>query len=229
MIVTLGLVFTILWVWHDYITSPPYVDSELYPVRGIDVSAHNGMMNFEGAAEDGIEFVFIKASEGRDFQDSNFRLNYEKAARAGLKIGAYHFFRFDRDGISQAINLLKAIDKRTLDLGVAVDIEKMGNPKDVHPDSITENLQNMVDFLNLKGYRVILYSNTQGYYDYLAQNFKGYPLWICSFSSVPIHEDWTFWQYYHKGKVKGINGAVDMNVFNGSRKQWQEFLHAQRR
>lgn len=227
--VAVMLVFTILWAWNDYMTSPPYVDPQVYPIRGIDISAHNGMMNLEGAADDGIEFVFIKLTEGKDFRDSNFRINYDKAARAGLKIGVYHFFRFDRDGVSQAVNLLKSLGNRKLDLGIAVDVEKEGNPPGIPIDSITDRLQSMVDILNMKGYRVIFYSNTQGYYDYLSQNFKGYPLWICSFSSNPINEEWTFWQFNHHGKVKGINGDVDINVFNGSRKQWEDFLKAQRR
>lgn len=224
LLVALLLAGAAVWAWNDYITSPPYVDPERFPIRGIDVSAHNGMMNFEGAAADGIEFVFIKASEGKGFRDSNFRLNYEKAARAGLKIGAYHFFRFDVDGVSQAVNLLKAIDGRRLDIGIAVDVEAEGNPKGVPPDSITERLTAMTEFLNMKGYRVMFYSNSKGYYEYLAENFRGYPMWICSFDGEPREENWTFWQYYHRGRVKGINGDVDLNVFNGKRHQWERFL-----
>ena len=102
MLLAVLLVLTCVWAYRQFITSPPYVDPERYPVRGIDVSRHNGMMNLDAAAAEGVEFIFIKASEGGDFRDENFRLNYQKARHAGMKIGAYHFFRFDRDGIEQA-------------------------------------------------------------------------------------------------------------------------------
>ena len=210
--------------YNWYIKTPPYVDPQRYPIRGIDLSSHNGMLSFEGVREDGIEFVFLKASEGTDFRDTNFRLNYDKARKADLKVGAYHYFRFDRDGVSQALNLLRTIGARQLDLGIAVDVEDAGNARGVPRDSIRERLSEMIDYLNLRGYRVTIYSNRDGYYDYLKEDFRGFPLWICSFQSVPINDDWTFWQYYHHGKVKGIKGEVDLNVFSGSRKEWEEYL-----
>ncbi|MDE7509285.1 MAG: hypothetical protein K2M62_04105, partial [Muribaculaceae bacterium] len=122
--VSAALACAALWAWRQFKTSPPYVDPERYPVRGIDVSAHNGMMNLDAAAESGIEFIFIKASEGDTFRDANFRINYDKASHAGMKIGAYHFFRFDCDGVSQGMNLRKAIADRPLELGVAIDVEE---------------------------------------------------------------------------------------------------------
>lgn len=222
--VSLMLIAAGYYAYHWYIKTPPYVDPVLYPVRGIDLSSHNGMLSFDGVKEDGFEFVFLKATEGTDFRDSNFRLNYSKAEKAGLKIGAYHFFRFDKDGVSQALNLLRAIGTRQLDLGIAVDVEATGNARNVPKDSIRERLSSMIDYLNLRGYRVTLYSNKDGYYDYLKEDFQGYPLWICSFQKIPINEDWTFWQYYHHGSVKGIKGDVDLNAFSGSRQEWQEYL-----
>lgn len=81
-------------VWYavrEYMETPPYLDEARFPVRGIDISSHNGMMNLEAARADGIEFAFIKASEGESFGDPNFALNHEKATAAGMKVGAYHF------------------------------------------------------------------------------------------------------------------------------------------
>lgn len=210
------------WVWFK--TSPPYVDPDRYPVRGIDISSHNGMMNLEAAKADGIEFCYIKASEGADFRDANFRLNYGKARHAGLKVGAYHYFRFDKDGVEQALNLIGAVGYRRLDLGVAVDVEEAGNTRNVPQDSILDRLTRMAEYLHMRGYRVIFYSNKDGYYDYLQKAVPGSPLWICSFNRTPINADWTFWQYDHHGKVAGIKGDVDLNTFSGSRSEWEEFL-----
>ena len=224
LMISLLLVMAGIWATKHFLETPPYVNPDKYPIRGIDVSAHNGMMNFDAAAQDGISFVFIKASEGTGFRDENFRLNYDKANAAGLKTGAYHYFRFDAAGVPQAINFLKAIGDRDLDLGLAIDVEEHGNATGVSQEKIIDRLQAMIEFLNLKGHRVILYSNRDGYYDFIEENFKGLPLWICSFSDPPISTEWDFWQFNHRGKVKGIRGDVDMNTFSGSRQQWYDYL-----
>lgn len=234
LIVSLGfpvvvalLVIAAISAFLHFKTTPPYVDPERYPIRGIDVSSHNGMMNLDAVREAGYEFIFIKASEGEDFKDSNFRLNYDKAVTAGLKTGAYHFFRFDKDGVAQAQNLLQAVGGRHLDLGLAVDVEKQSNDTTISRDLVKERLTTMIEYLNLKGYRVILYSNNEGYYDIIRSAAPGECLWICSFNSIPINENWTFWQYDHHGKVRGIRGDVDLDAYSGNRKEWEEFLRQQ--
>ena len=162
IVVTSLLVMARWWAWRQYVTDPPYVDPEQFPVRGIDVSSHNGMMNLDAAARDGVEFIWIKASEGADFRDANFALNYQKAQHAGLKTGAYHFFRFNRGGVEQALNLLRVVSGRRLELGIAVDVEEHGNPR-TDTDSVLQRLQTMTEYLNLRGYRVTFYTNKDGY------------------------------------------------------------------
>lgn len=217
------LVFSVIWAWKEFIKTPPYVDADKYPIRGIDVSAHNGMMNLDAAKKDGIDFILIKATEGVTFQDENFRINYDKAKHAGMKIGFYHFFRFDRDGVQQALNLFRTIGNRRPDLGIVIDVEDAGNPKNIPRDSILERLSAMADYINIRGEKVIFYSNKEGYYKYIEPYFKAYPLWICSFSSNPINSEWIFWQYNHHGRVSGIRGDVDLNTFNGSREDFDLF------
>ncbi len=221
LILTAVLAWSCVWVWKQYLTTPPYVDPERYPVRGIDVSSHNGDLNLREARKDGIDFIFIKASEGADFKDKNFVTNHAKAQKAGMKTGAYHFFRFDKDGVDQAMNFLEAVGNRKLDLGLAIDIEKQGNPEGISRDIIVERLVTMAEYLYLKGHRVTFYTNKTGYEEYLMEAFPGYPLWICSFSEHPIDAEWTYWQYDHHGKVNGIRGDVDLNAFNGTREEFE--------
>lgn len=228
LLVSLALVFTAWLAYDRYISTPPYVSHELYPVRGIDVSSHNGMMNLDAAAKSGIEFIFIKATEGTDFRDPNFALNYLKAQHAGMKRGAYHFFRFDTDGVLQGINLVKALRGRPLELGVAIDVEDHGNPQNIPVDTVTRRLQDMVDYLILRGHRVTFYSNREGMEKYVLPSFRGFPVWICSFNEETASSDFTFWQYDHRGNVAGIRGDVDLNAFGGSREQWEEYLRKAR-
>ncbi|MBD5358440.1 MAG: lysozyme [Bacteroides sp.] len=224
LMVCMLLIFASMWAYHQFITTPPYVDPIKYPVRGIDVSSHNGNIDFKKVAAAGIEFVFIKATEGANFKDKNFRINYLNAKAAGLKTGVYHFFRFDRDGVEQAINLLTTIGSRTPELGMVIDVEKSGNPDSIPTELINRRLIEMVDYLNLLGHRVMFYTNLDGYYDYLADSFPGYPLWICRFQANPINAEWTFWQFSHRGRINGIKGDVDMNAFCGNHLEWESYL-----
>lgn len=114
--------------------------------------------------------------------------------------------------------------KRRPDLGIVIDVEKAGNPDSIPKEKIQSRLTHMVEYLNLLGHRVMFYSNRDGYYEYLADAFPGAPLWICGFSENPIHAEWSFWQFNHRGEVDGIEGDVDLNAFCGSREEWQNFL-----
>lgn len=218
------LVFAAIRAFQSFHNPSPFVDAEKYPVNGIDVSRHNGKIDFRKVADDGFEFVFIKASEGVSHKDSLYRFNMSAAKRAGLKTGAYHFFRFDRDGVAQAINFLEAVGPHHPELGLVIDVESAGNPSDIPAEEVKKKLLSMTEYMQLMGHRVMFYTNRDGYYDYIEENFPDYPLWICRFQENPIKADFTFWQYDHHGKVAGINGDVDLNVFNGSRQDWNRFL-----
>ena len=225
--VTALLVWSAIWAYREYIASPPYVDPERYPVRGIDISRHNGEVNFKKVKESGIDFVFIKATEGISHKDKLFAKNYEEARRAGLKVGAYHFFRFDKDGVEQALNFLGAVGPRYPELGLVIDVESTGNPDNITTEEIKQRLSAMVEYMNLLGHRVMIYTNFEGYYKYIEEILPGFPLWICRFKENPIMAEWTFWQYDHHGKVNGVKGDVDLNAFCGSRQEWERFLQGE--
>ena len=229
-LVFLGVVcllgYSSVWAVREYLKSPPYVDPDRYPVRGIDISRHNGEVNFKKVKESGIDFVFIKASEGTTYRDSLFRHNISNARRHDLKTGAYHFFRFDCEGVDQAVNFLSVLDTNKLDLGLVIDVEKNGNPE-VSKEDIKRRLGSMVEYLNLLGHRVMIYTNVDGYYDFIAETLPGCPLWICGFQQNPVNAEWLFWQYDHHGKVSGVKGDVDLNTFFGSREVWEKYSNSE--
>lgn len=213
--------------WIYFKTTPPYVDREKYPVMGIDVSSHNGKIDYKTMKKGGVEFVWIKASEGATFKDKNFYANHSGAGKAGIKRGAYHFFRFDKDGVEQAMNLLDVVGDRKLEMGVAIDVESSGNPENINDELIKERLSTMVDYLNLRGIAPTLYCNKKDYYRYLEDSFPGHYLWICSLSEDQIASEWTFWQYSHRGTLRGAKGPIDVNVYGGSRQEWESFITSQ--
>lgn len=200
------------------------IDRSLYPIVGIDISSHNGRPDFDSLATV-VDFVYLKASEGREFRDSEFGRNYSEAKRTGLPVGAYHFFRFDRDGESQAANFIDAIRGCDLCLPAAIDIEESGNPEGIPADSVTHRLQVMVNILREEGIEPLLYTNKKGHARFVRQVLSELPapeLWICSFTNPPVpHNNWLFWQHSHCSRIPGIKGPVDLNTFNGSRQDWE--------
>lgn len=201
------------------------VERERFPVMGIDLSAHNGDVNFDRIVAEGVDFVFLKASEGTSFHDPKFRKNYSEARRSGIKVGAYHFFRFDSDGYDQGRNFLSAVDSLSLDLPLAIDIEEWGNPEDYSTEKVVESLRGMIFALEGSRHKVIIYTNKNGYDRFVRGRFEEMPVWVCSFTNPPITSDnWLLWQHSHQSRIDGVDGDVDLNTFNGDSTSWERWL-----
>ena len=203
------------------------VDRYRYPVAGIDVSKHNGKIDFEKVAADDYQFVFIKASEGKTYQDEAFERNYQGARDAGLMVGAYHFFRKNRTGEEQAANLLGVIKGKPLDLPLVIDLEDdWGNGATTSRETALQRVLEMISILSGKGYDVMIYTNLDGYEKYYKGMMGDYDLWLCSFTSPDMLKDkpHRFQQFSHEGEVDGMKGKVDLNVWRGSKKEWNRYL-----
>ena len=202
------------WGYRRYLSPRIQPSPVEYPVRGVDISAHNGEVDFEKMKQAGIDFVMLKATEGISFIDKKFEENYEKARQAGLRVGAYHFFRFDCDGRVQAFHFLNTIGDRIFDCPLALDVEESGNPAGHTRRDVVNDLQSAITHLELRGNDVMLYTNKRGYNRFISRDFPDYPLWICSFRDPPGPDRWYMWQYTHRGSVPGVSGHVDLNILH---------------
>jgi len=204
------------WCYNRYFSERANPSREEYPLRGIDISAHNGIVDFGALASADIDFAYIKATEGTDFLDRNFVRNACGLQRAGIPSGAYHFFRFDTDGEMQAWNFLRAIRGRDFELPPAIDLEEWSNPEGFTTGRIMKELKRMLDLLRKEGIIPVIYTNKDGYQRFVKKHLDGYPLWICSFTDPPLQKDtrWDIWQYSHRGSTPGISGMVDFNTVN---------------
>lgn len=200
-----------------------------YPVCGIDLSSHNGPVDFEELVKDSIDFVVMKATEGESFKDSRFTEFYYDAFHAGMILGAYHFFRFDADGEAQARNFIGSVAGKHFDFPLVIDVEEWGNPRFMSTETVYGRLKAMIDCLEINGYSVMIYTNKDGYNRFVKGRLEDYPLWICSFTTPPIDDDvqWLLWQYSHWGVVDACQSEVDLNTFNGSREQWYQWVKLQ--
>lgn len=173
------------WCYRRYFSAAIEPSRIEYPERGLDLSSHNGKINFKAVKEAGYSFVILKASEGTSFIDKSFRDNIILAREAGLKVGVYHFFRFDCDGRLQANHFLNTIRGYEFDFPLVLDIEESGNPSGHDREDIIKSIQEALEHIQLHDYNVMIYTNKSGYRKLIESNFPDYQLWICSFSDPP--------------------------------------------
>lgn len=195
---------------------PPVRDGESY---GIDVSAHQGEIDWTAVAGDGIGSAYLKATEGATFRDPAFAANWRGARAAGLDVGAYHFFTLCRRGEEQARNLLGALtpvgavrgadDPRSLP--VVLDLELGGNCSARPPRAqIQAEIDAFVRVVESETGRPVTY--------YLLRPFEErYPpttaraRWTRRLVFRP-GGDWVWWQVSNRASVEGIDGPVDLDV-----------------
>ncbi|MGW3616429.1 GH25 family lysozyme [Micromonospora arida] len=205
-----------------------------YPVTGIDVSHHQGTIDWAAVARGGAKFSYAKATEGLSFVDSSFTANFRGAKQNGILAGAYHYARPDvSDGTSQANYFLDRAqysqDGKTLIpmLDIEWPWEGSGAPSPCYGLSTSQMstwVKQFVDRVYARtGQRTMIYTNTKWWNPCTGNNatFGANPLFIANYSSTykPLPAGWnqfTLWQYSDSGSLPG-----DQDVFNGSLTQLQ--------
>jgi len=192
-----------------------------YSIHGIDVSKFQREINWEAVKQMQVEkirisFTFIKATEGITRQDAAFKRNWQKAGKAGLVRGAYHFFYSTRDPIKQAINFRNVVQLESGDLPPVLDIEMHNN----QPAAVIRSTAKiwLEEMEKAYGVKPIIYTNLKFYNTYLGDEFNEYPLWIAHYYQKErprVNREWLFWQHSDIGRVNGIKTIVDFNVFRG--------------
>ena len=201
-----------------------------YPVRGVDASHYQGSIDWDTIAKQGITFAFIKATEGSGTGDDCFAENWENARKAGLYVGAYHFFSFDSSAETQAANFISAVPDIEDALPPVIDLEfyRSDNLPDVN--AVRESLRILLArFQGIYGKKPIIYTTRQCWETYLSGTDLSYTLWIRSIFTAPSEEfspEWTFWQYNPRGRLEGYSGGdvrIDLNTFRGSMEDFRSF------
>lgn len=201
-------------------------------VKGVDLSAYQGEIDWKLLAEQNIDFAFIKATEGKDYVDEQFKTNWEKSQKTELKVGAYHFLSYETTGKEQAANYIKNVTVTDKNLPPVVDLELYGIyeanplPKEQVKVILDEFLKEMESNYGVKP---IIYTTQRIFNMYIGTDYKDYKIWIVDLDNswpdtLPNGEKFTFWQYSHRGMMDGYNGDetfIDMNLYKGT---YAEFL-----
>jgi len=188
--------------------------------QGIDVSHHNGTVDWAEVAKAGVEFSFVKASEGVDAADPMFASHWQALGQQGIARGAYHFFVTEDDPKAQADFFLSLYNPQEGDLLPAIDIEVLG--KGTGSDG-PERLRAFLELIEKAvGADPIIYTSARFWDTEMARDPKllaviaDSPLWIAQYEvdapRIPDGWDrWTIWQWTPKAVVAGVPGQVDSN------------------
>ncbi len=197
---------------------------EGYEIHGIDISHHQGKIDWQELKDNGmidkfpVRFIMIKATEGSTAIDENFFDNFYQAREYGFTRGAYHFYSVHSSAKDQASFFIENVKLENGDLPPVLDVEH--KPKNQSTEAFQQSVLlwlNMVE--RHYGVKPIIYTYYKFKMQYLNDSvFDSYPYWIAHYyvEKVEYKGAWRFWQHTDVGKLPGIKGYVDFDIYNGS-------------
>lgn len=212
---------------------PGVAKAHRFPVHGIDISKWQGDIDWDEVKRARTAFVYIKATEGGDHLDERFRQNWEGARRVGIPRGAYHFMFWCRSAEEQAAWFRQNVPADADALPPVLDVEWNAHsrtcPKRIDVDLARAKIAVMLKAMEAHtGKKPVIYTDIPFHADVLEGQFPAHDYWLRSVAAEPEEKyssrKWKLWQFTTTGRVAGINGAVDRNVYAGSRKDWQTYL-----
>ena len=197
---------------------------EGYEIHGIDISHHQGVIDWQALKDEGtidkfpVRFVMIKATEGASQIDENFIDNFYQAREYGFTRGAYHFYSVHSSAQAQAEFFIKNVKLENGDLPPVLDVEH--KPKNQTDEEFKKSVQLWLKKVESHyGVKPIIYTYYKFKTRYLNDSvFDAYPYWIAHYyvEKVEYKGQWKFWQHTDVGRLPGIKGYVDFNIYNGS-------------
>jgi len=201
---------------------------------GIDVSSFQKVIDWSGVKQAGVQFAFIKASEGITLVDEMFASNAKSARNFGIPFGAYHFFRPNDDVADQVNNFCNAVGTlQPGDLPPVLDVE---DDTIWAPYTLSQRITMITSWMSAVQKRLgvapMIYTSPSFAKAILGSSseLNQYLLWIADWITgdepvVPAPWTvWTFWQNSDSGTVTGIIGGVDLDLFNGTSADMDKLL-----
>jgi lysozyme len=206
------LVGTLAVVWFVVVPEqrPALGEGEGY---GIDVSNHQGSIDWARVGADGVELAYLKATEGKTFVDPYFATSSAGAHAAGIRTGAYHFFSLCSSGADQAAAFLRTAPPSPAALSPALDLEILGGCSDRPPPA---EVRAELDTFSTQverawGRPLLIYARRSWTRVYPLPSGADRPRWRTSFFISP-GRPWAVWQVQYFARVDGVDGRVDLDV-----------------
>lgn len=186
--------------------------------------------NAKGTVDYPVSFVFIKSTESTNIRNPFYAQDYLIARQQGIPIGAYHFFSYKTSGSAQASHFLMNTLFKKGDLPPVLDLEPypsqiaaMGGPQ-VLFKHVRQWLQAVERRTKVKPILYVSQSFVNRYLPEAPDLKRDYQVWIARYGEYKPDVKLAVWQLSPNGRVRGIHGEVDINVFNGYHTQWEAFL-----
>lgn len=202
-----------------------YKEDECVSRVGIDVSAHQGEIEWSQVAEENLDFAIIRLgnrgyTEGAISLDEYYEANISGAKQAGLETGVYFFSQAinEEEAREEADFVLEHLGGLTLEYGVIYDHEpvsdEQGRANKVSRDQLTKNALAFCEQIEKAGYSTMIYGNKRDIARMDMTKLSSYPVWFAEYDSPnPTGQfDFEIWQYSNSGQIKGIATRVDMNI-----------------
>lgn len=212
----------------------PATRSSEFTIHGIDVSKYQGNIDWQAVKDAGVDFAYIKATEGGDARDAKFEANWSGARAAGIPRGAYHFVYWCRPPHEEIGNFKAVVPNEPDALPPVLDVEATPTSKTctrtLIREEVLQDMRRMLEEMERHyGKKPIIYSSVDFYQAILHSDaLSDYPIWVRSTKYHPQvrygSRKWTFWQYRSDGNIPGISGSVDQNAFNGTFDEWRKWL-----
>jgi GH25 family lysozyme M1 (1,4-beta-N-acetylmuramidase) len=221
----------------DGIAGPQTLDSlGIKVLPGIDLSSHNGTVDFKKVAAAGVEYAWIKVTEGTTHQNPGFQKKFDDARKEGIMVGAYHFGRSDtspndpKDWEREATNFLLQLEKAGLECGDLIPVLDVENGMKTDDNHNCEWCLKWLEKVgNETNTRPAIYSARWAWQLYIMKADRGlqdqlatYPLWLASYNEgiepkrkTKLWNQWDVWQYTGSGAVSGVKGRCDINWMAG--------------
>lgn len=207
-----------------------YVSDTVNAALGLDVSSHQGAIDWTAVAESDIDYVILRAGyrgygDGSIHEDETFASNIAAAAEAGLKIGVYFFSQAlsPEEAEAEAHTVLSLIKDFRIDYPVYFDWEPVSDENartaTISATDLTACAKRFCQTIEEAGYRAGVYFNlNMAQHHYLLYELKDYAFWLAEYQDIPSYPfAFGMWQYTNQGYVPGIETSVDLNLaFNAS-------------
>lgn len=191
-------------------------------VLGIDVSKHNGTIDWAAVKNSGVSYVIIRcgyrgSTTGALIEDPKFKSNIKGAQAAGLKVGIYFFTQAinEAEAVEEASMVLQLIKPYAISYPVYLDVESSGGRADgISKDTRTAVCKAFCATIANSGYTSGIYANKTWLNEKLSPSaLGGHKIWLAQYAAAPTYNGpYHMWQYSSKGSVSGISGRVDMNL-----------------
>ncbi|WP_164847985.1 GH25 family lysozyme [Lacticaseibacillus hulanensis] len=197
----------------------PRPNARNYPVLGLRISQSDGSQDYTSLHKQGVDFVYLKATEGASYFDDNFETNYSQASGAGMRLGVYHYFSFTSAPAKQAASFMEHVGENTGDLPIGIEVAAYTKVPD--DAKLRQQLTTFIADLRQHYTQQILLIGTPDMLSKVQTVSPDAPRMVVS-DKQRAGKQGTFWQYASDAKLPGGKTRYHCVVLVGTKAAFQQ-------